>query len=321
MSLVHQKNAPAPAGESVQSNLTCVLSIVLFAAGFPAAEILLQDWGVIALITARNVLAFALLIALWAYWEGSSALYRADWAGGFLIGAVGFGVGSLLLLITQYLTTPIIAALAAATMPLAAVGLEVLLDGRRITRWFAIGVSLVLVGGYIATGSGLSDGAIGWGALLGIIASTIFAWGSRETVKGLPELTSLGQAVVTTSGMVGFSGSAFIVLYVLNDPGIAIPQISMTHIGLLLIYAWCGLAISQILWIVGVSKLGIGLASFHLNAAPFYAMAILFLLGNPWDWQQTAGAAIVIFGVILSQKRTTNRQPPNQLPQSPSPEY
>ena len=50
------------------------------------------------------------------------------------------------------------------------------------------------------------------------------------------------------------------------------------------------------------------MASFHLNAAPFYVMLILFLIGGSWIWNQTIGAIIVIIGVILAQKKSANKK-------------
>jgi drug/metabolite transporter (DMT)-like permease len=188
-------------------------------------------------------------------------------------------------------------------MPLAAVTLEVILDGRRISRWFLIGIILVLFGGFLATGATLDSVSFGLrlGAVLIFLPAAIFAWGSRATVKNLPEMTSLGQATITTFGMVVFA----LVLYVICNLFFQFigpyPEITIRHFGLLLIYAWFGFAISQILWIRGVRGLGIGIASFHLNALPFYVMFFLFLLGESWNWQQAIGAVIVTTGVILSQ--------------------
>jgi drug/metabolite transporter (DMT)-like permease len=76
----------------------------------------------------------------------------------------------------------------------------------------------------------------------------------------------------------------------------------------MLIYAWLGLGISQIFWIKAVSQLGIGLASFHLNAVPFYVMFMLFLLGDRWIWHQAFGALIVIAGVILAQQKPSKKK-------------
>jgi len=294
--------------EIIKSNAILVVAISIFALGFPAAEYLLDDWDVVTVITVRNVFAFVLLFFIWIALEGSSVLRTANWTKGFWIGGIGFGIGSFLLLFVQSLTTPVIAALAAATMPLAAVTLEVIFDGRRITRWFLIGIILVLFGGFVATGATLDSASfeLRLGALLVFLPAAIFAWGSRATVKNLPEMTSLGQSTITTFGMVVFA----LVLYVICNLFFQFigpyPEITVRHFGLLLIYAWFGFAISQIFWIRGVRGLGIGIASFHLNALPFYVMFFLFLLGESWNWQQAIGAVIVTTGVILSQIKLVN---------------
>ena len=193
--------------EIIKSNAILVAAICIFALGFPAAEYLLDDWDVVTVITVRNVFAFVLLFFIWIAIEGSSALRGANWIKGFWIGGIGFGIGSFLLLYLQSVTSPVIAALAAATMPLAAVTLEVILDGRRITRWFLIGIILVLFGGFLATGATFEGASFGLrlGTLLVFIPAAIFAWGSRATVKNLPGMTSLGQTTITTFRMAIFT--------------------------------------------------------------------------------------------------------------------
>ena len=188
-----------------------------------------------------------------------------------------------------------------ATMPVAAVTLEIFLDGRKMTRWFLLGIILVLLGGFIASGANLKSDSIGFAAFLGITGVGLFAWGSRATVKNLPGMTSLGQTTITTFGMAVFTLVLYVICNFLFQFIGPYPEITIRHFGLVLIYACFGFAISQIFWIRGVRGLGIGIASFHLNALPFYVMFFLFLLGESWNWQQAIGAVIVTTGVILSQ--------------------
>ena len=292
----------------VKSNFLCVFSILLFATGFPAAEYLLKDWDIVSVITARNVFSFILIFIIWLFIEGIQKVKSAKWLKGFLIGLSGFGIGAFLILMLQSLTTPVIAALAVATMPVFAVSLEMLLDGRKMTLWFFFGVVLVLVGGYIASGASLREDNVGIAALVGIIGVALFAWGSRATVKSLPGMSNLGQTAVTSSGMAGLSIFLYFVCSVFFDLTNATSIITIEHLGLVLIYAWLGLGISQIFWIKAVSQLGIGLASFHLNAVPFYVMFMLFLLGDRWIWHQAVGALIVISGVILAQQKSSKKK-------------
>ena len=282
------------------SNFICVFAILLFAMGFPAAEYLLDDWDVVSVITARNVSSFILIFFIWLAIEGIQKVRSALWFKGFLIGATGFGLGSFLILSLQSLTSPVIAVLACATMPVFAVTLEILFDGRKMTLWFFFGVILVLMGGYIASGATFDNNGIGFAALIGLIGVALFGWASRATVKNLPGMSTLGQTSVTSFGMAGISAVLYLFCYILGLTETT-SVITINHLGLVLIYGWLGLGISQILWIKGISQLGIGIASFHLNAAPFYVMFVLFLLGDSWIWYQAIGAFIVITGVIIAQ--------------------
>lgn len=296
-------DSTAKQNAALAGNFHGVLAMLLFAAGFPAAGILLESWGPMALIAVRVCLACALLLPLWLMMDGGAKVVRAPWIKGLLIGGLGFGTGTILLLVTQDLTNAVTAALVAATMPVSAVALEVLLDNRRLTRNFLLGLSLVLLGGFLATGASLEGTSIGIGMALGAIASLFFAWGSRQTVKALPGMSTIGQTTLTLIGAMIMCLIAYGVAQGMGLPG--------THVGLLdqsgwtnlLIYAWASMAISQLFWILAVGKLGIGEASFHLNAVPFYVMLILMTMGGDWNWGQALGAAVLAAGVIIAQRR------------------
>ena len=297
----HEKQKYLP--PSVSGNLQCMAAVGIFAFGFPAAEQLLETWGIISLITIRNGLALVLLIGLLARAQGLNTLRHLPWVQGFWVGAIGFGIGSLLLLVTQYLTNAVTAALAAATMPICAVVLEVILDKRQLTKRFLGAVALVLCGGFVATNAELGDLRFGWGLLIGLLATSFFAWGSRATVKHFPDLTPLARTTVTTGGMFGFCAIVFGAALAFNMPATHVPAPLAFEIILLLIYAWGALAISQLLWIKGVGQIGIAVASFHLNATPFYVMLILLMFGHDWNWIQAVGACILALGVIIAQSK------------------
>lgn len=291
------------AGHALRGNVTCVMAVLFFAAGFPAAEILLESWGPISLITVRCVLACLLLVPIWLWVDGWRRVAQAPWLRGLGIGALGFGTGTIILLVVQDWTDPVTAVLVAATMPVSAVSLEVLLDARRLTRNFLIGLALVLLGGLLATGADLRQGQYGSGLLFGLLASMLFAWGSRQTVKGLPEISTIGQTTITLIGAMMFCLATYDVFLVFGLPGTHAAPLDLTGWSMLFIYAWGAMAISQIFWIFGVARMGVGIASFHLNAAPFYVMLILVVMGGAWEWQRVFGAAILGLGVILAQRR------------------
>ena len=285
----------------IRGNIYGATAIFLFASGFPAADQLLETWGIITLITLRNFLAFMVMLLLIFLLERSVVLRELPWVNGFWIGGMGFGIGSLLLLIAQAMTDATTAALAAAAMPLFAVGLEVTLDGRRLSGRFLLAVALVLSGGALAAGVIPGSSSIGAGFALGLFASGIFAWGSRKTVKSFPTLSPLVRTTITTSGMFGFMAVLCLAAIFFEHSWSPVGSLDITNTKLLFIYAFLGLALSQIFWIKAVEDVGIGIASFHLNAAPFYVMIIVFLLGSEWNWMQALGAAILTVGTLLAQ--------------------
>jgi drug/metabolite transporter (DMT)-like permease len=155
----------------------------------------------------------------------------------------------------------------------------------------------------MATGVNFSEAKIGFGALLGLVGSVLYAWGSRATVVHLPKLTSLGQTTVTSFGMTMFGVIFYLLALSLGLPGTMIPEVTNNHIFLILLTGWVSLSISQFLWIKGVGKLGIGIASFHLNGAPFFVMLILLVWGGEWNWPQAVGGLVLVCGVMLSQRK------------------
>ena len=95
---------------------------------------------------------------------------------------------------------------------------------------------------------------------------------------------------------------AFVVMSYTDQlqPG-SIFDMSEIELGQLMIYAIFGMAISQFFWISGIRQIGLGLASIHLNATPFYVMLIVVALGGAWNNSQFLGAVIIGIGVIVSQ--------------------
>ena len=294
---------PVSRAKLLHGNAICVGSIFLFSLAFPAADLLLQDWGVLGLISIRNMLAFGLIIFLFIALSGVQGLRDLPWVRGFWIGFTGFGIGSTLLVYAQVISDPITAALAAAAMPISAVFIEIILDKRQLTLPFSMGLVLVLMGGFVATGAGLTSLNLGWGLMIGLVSVSFFAWGSRASVVNLPATSPLARTVVTTFGMWAFTLLLWGLGQMFGWAGAYIPPPSVEHIIPMCIYALLGVGISQLLWVKGVGEIGIAIASFHLNAAPFYVMIVMVAFGQSLQITQVIGATILAFGVILSQTK------------------
>ena len=87
----------------ITTNLACFLAMFMWAFAFPASEVLLQSWGVVALLLARTVLAVGTLTIIWLWIDGFENIKSAPWLHGLKIGGIGFGIGAILLLVGQNL--------------------------------------------------------------------------------------------------------------------------------------------------------------------------------------------------------------------------
>ena len=282
-------------------------SMLAWAVGLPAAEVLIDRVPALTLTAARLTLAALALILAWAVIEGPRALVRITWIPGLLVGFGGVGLAATSLVLGQGLTDPVTAAVISATMPVWGMALEVIFDGRRVTPGLLLGVGLSIAGGLTALiGSSAQEAQnLPLGALMILISVLAFLIGSRMTVTAMPENGALARTAVTVAGgAVGATMAAVIAL----PFGIVPPPISAFDwgdLGALTLFAVFGMSICQLFWIASVPHLGVGLASFHMNAATFYVMAMMAALGAPWIWAQAAGAALVALGVLAAQSSPT----------------
>ena len=284
------------------ANANCFAAMLLWATGFVALEYLLDDWGVLSLSSLRLVVSVVFLVLWWGWTEGWAKVFGASWQKGLIIGGFGWGVGSVLLLMGQKLSDPVTVTIVVAMMPIAGAATEIVFDNRRLSRRLIVGLILAVLGGYLATGAQLTQGNFGFGVALCLGAILLFAWVTRATTRQFETLSRTGQTTVTLCGGM---------LVTLVWYGISIVAgFGETHIGTidtgdwlpLLIFLLPSSGIAQLLWIHGAGKLGILLASFHMNAVPFYVMAILVSLSlGQWHWLQAGAVALVALGVLVSQ--------------------
>lgn len=283
----------------VAGNSLALISIFLFAAGFPAAEVLLDIWHPITLMFFRLTLAVSTLVLLWTIIEGVSSVLKAPWLKGIKIGLLGFGLGTNLLLFAQWFTDPITVALLATLIPVSATILEVWDGRRKLNIKFILGLIASIIGGLIAVSENISID-LGWGVLMALGCGFCFMWASDRSVTRLSELSSIARSSVTFTGAAVFTTISFAVFFTLGL--IEIPnRLSSGQFLSLIIYSVIAMAISQVFFIAAIDKVGIAITSLHLNFSPFYVMIILFALGGTWDLRAVIGASVVAFGVWLAQ--------------------
>lgn len=294
--------AEPPAGK-LSANLICMASMLIWALGFPAAELLLKTIAPLPLTALRMLLAISFLLPLWIMRDGFATLRTAPWGKGLRIGGIGFGLGAYLLVYAQARTDAVTVAVIAATMPAVGIALERLEHRRPLHGRLIFGLALSLVGGVFAYLSRIGGLSIGSGAFAAFASVAVFSWGSQRSVADFPQLSSIGRVAITFSGAALALALVWAASALTGTAAPEVPTPDATGIAALAVYGIGSLAISQILWIFSVERLGIGIASMHINAAPFYVMLLAVAAGAGWNWPQAAGAVIVVLGVLIAQSR------------------
>ena len=291
-------SAPRP---DLTANLICLASMVVWSAGLPAAELILPHMPPLMLTAFRAGLAAAVLVPCWLALEGVAVVRGAPWGRGIVVGGICIGMASAFLVVAQAETDAVTVAVVSAAMPVVGIALECALDKRPVTLALIVGLMLSLAGGVLAYGAAVGQLRFGIGAAAALASVACYTWGSRATVISFPGLTPLGRTAITVAG----AAVAAAVASALQQAGGGAPAnwaaIGPREIGGLLMFSVGSLALSQILWIIAVGRLGIGASSLHMNAVPFYVMSIVFLLGGSWNGMQAMGAVVVVLGVAVAQ--------------------
>ena len=275
--------------------------MLTWAAGLPAAQLVIPLIPPVTLTALRASLAAGVLIPVWIIMEGWGPIRSANWGRGILVGGICIGLGAVLLVIAQAKTDPVTVAVITAIMPVIGIAMEVALEGRRLTVALILGLGLSLFGGFMAYGAGVGSMTLGVGALAALGSVLAFTWGSSATVTAFPALTPLGRTAITVTGAAILMSLAALIYSLLGGPPTQWAELHLPEWSALVLFGVGSLAISQVLWIMAVGQLGIGLSALHMNAVPFYVMIILFALGGGWNWPQAYGAVIVAIGVLIGQ--------------------
>ncbi len=291
----------APQSNLLTAHLVCMLSMVIWAAGLPANAVLLPILPPLALAAIRLAMAALALLPFWIWREGAGVLRRANWLLGAAVGSL-IGIASVLVVLSQSKTDAVTVAVISAALPVVGLTVEIALDGRRLTAALVLGIGLALIGGVVALGPQIGGVSFGLGALICLVSTLFYTLGSRMTVTSFPDLTPLGRTTVTLGGA---AVGIVIVALICQTTGLsAAPDLTLMgprEWAAMVIFSVGSLAISQVLWIMSVERLGIGMAALHINATPFYVMLIALVFGGGWSWWQVGGAALVACGVIVAQ--------------------
>ncbi len=292
---------PAPPVTTVlTANLYCMVSMLIWAASLPAADLIIPLLLPEQLNALRMSLAALSLLPVCALVEGWRPLTQVSWLKGVAVGAL-IGIGAWFLVMGQARSGPVTVAVISATMPVVGIALEVVLDGRKMTRALTFGLMLTVIGGFLALDFRSGGLTLGLGALFCFGSVLTFTLGSRLTVTAFPDQSPLGRTTVTLTGAAIAAMAVALLQWALGTPAPSFAAWGLPEVGAILLFSVGALGVSQVLWIMAIGRIGIGLTALHMNTTPFYVMLILFALGGVWNWPQAGAAALVALGVLIAQ--------------------
>lgn len=286
----------------MRGNLITAASVAVWASAFPATDRLLETWDPILLVPFRLGIGAVVLTVLALATVGFTELRRAPWRDVALIGGLG-GLSVVMFIVGQSLSDGVTASVIATSSPVAALLLSAWKGIAKPTAYGLLGVALAVIGGALATVAGAERaGTFRGGELLVLAAVIIWTWYSHAAVHRL-----LGIGDVARSALL--LGAGAIVGIVVAASGLAtgvVPPRADFSPGTMAWMVWVGgvaVGLSLPYWFLGVRLLGITVASMHQNLAPAYVMLMSMALGVPVVPLQVAGAALVVLGAVIAQRR------------------
>lgn len=158
------------------ANLICLASMVTWAAGLPAADLIIPHMPPLALTACRAVLAAAVLLPIWWLVDGRSVVLGANWLKGAWVGFVTLGLASFFVIIALQYNDPVTVAIVSAIMPVIGILLECIADHRPFTRALAVGLVLSVAGGLVAVNGADGEVKFGIGVLAALASVTFYTW-------------------------------------------------------------------------------------------------------------------------------------------------
>ena len=275
-------------------------SAVLWGTPIPVIGEMMTRWDPLALGAVRYALALPLMLVITAAslgwkWpplrpDGVSPLWLA------LVGGGGLAGFAILYIVALGLMDPGTAAVIAAMAPITS-GVVSLAFGEKPSRGLLLAVLLSVGGaGLAAVDLNSPDDPIKLqgGEPIFLFAQVLWAWYSLACRRAMPKAPA---TVVTFATMVPggatLAGAGWIEVW----PTV-VPATDYYYIALL---GFGSVALAILFWNVGVAGIGLIASALHMNLIPLIAVLTAYALGIEPRWEQIAGGAIVIAGVLQAQ--------------------
>ena len=288
--------------------------MVLWATSFPVTDILLKDWHPLLLVPARLVPGTAVILLVTLLAGQCKAIRQAPWRTILLIGGLGMGLGTTLIVWAQDYADLVTVAIIVTTFPLVSAVMGYFGGSEKVTIALSLGIVCAVAGGVLISLKPDTAGLdLRGGEVLALTSVILWAWFARSAATRLRDLPDLARAAFS---MVAASLAVVVVtIGALLLGAIEVRyDLSPTSLGLVL---WLGVisnGVTMVLWMTASRLLGVTVAGIHLNGVPFYVILMALAVGGVILTSQIWGACLVAAGALLAQLPARTRPSRASLP-------
>ncbi|MGY8994998.1 MAG: DMT family transporter, partial [Alphaproteobacteria bacterium] len=276
------KSEPAPAlkrGDLLVGNGAAVIVMLVWGTNFPLVEQLLKQWDMFSTTASRQMIgALALLLLLWARSRQFPIRRALPWRPMIILGILGPALTSSLTTLAVATSGSIAVAVIYAMGPLVAALVARVLFHIPLQKGIGIGIALACVGGIVIKSAQLGEAQLTGGEGFMLISLMFWTWYSVAAQRWLKGFSQLEIVAYTMLPGGIFLMALTILLWVTGLYDIHVP-LNSTTVPMALFIAVVPIAIGNLMWHTGVSRIGVTLMAIFANFVPVNAILLAMWFG------------------------------------------
>ncbi len=268
---------------------------------FPLIEQLLGHWDILSTTLSRQVIGATLLVMLLWVRTRRFPIHRAlPWRRMAILGFAGPFCASLLTTLAVFSAGSVAVAIVYAMAPLVAAVVARMFFAIPSSRGVIIGIALAVTGGLVVKIHEFSNASVTGGEGFMLLALVGWTWHSIAAQRWLKGFSQTEIAAYTIlPGSVLLTVTVFIAwasgLVTLHAP------LTNTTISLAVAIGVVPIALGNLMWHVGVNRLGVTPMALWGNLVPVAAIGLAAWFGTIPQPAQIAGGLIILTGVVYAQ--------------------
>jgi len=309
MAMTDRAPEPAARRDLLVGNGAAFVMTLLWGTNFPLVEQLLRSWDIFSATAARQFIGAVTLLVLLVAQRRRWPLRRGlPWGRLVALGVVGPGMSSTLTSLAIATAGSVSVAVVYAVGPLVAALVARYGFGIPLQPGISVGIVLAVAGGLVMKAGQLGTAELGGGELFMVASLVCWTWYSVAAQRWLKGMSQLEIVTLTM-----LPGGLLLVLLALVLAAMGLFDVRApldgTTIPLALYIGMVPIAVGNLLWHTGVSRLGVTLMAIYGNFVPVAAILLAVGLGaRPTVWH-LAGGVVILAGVIYAQLQARRSRP------------